>query len=122
MQVSTGFITWRSKLAGVAQTHTTHSPNPPGMDTRPWRLPLPPNVSWFEVDRADVLAAKTATLGRAGVQLRGRSQMDQLQALMPHTFNLNAARWSSAACDLQVGLAMHPARSIQLVNHTQQPW
>lgn len=30
-----------------------------GMDSRPWRLELPEGVSWFEVDRADVLAAKT---------------------------------------------------------------
>jgi O-methyltransferase involved in polyketide biosynthesis len=44
------------------------------MDTRPWRLPLPPNVDWFEVDRPDVLAAKVKTLTRAGVQLRGRVQ------------------------------------------------
>jgi hypothetical protein len=37
-----------------------------GMDTRPWRLPLDPQVSWFEVDRADVLAAKQRALQEAG--------------------------------------------------------
>ncbi|KAI8473409.1 MAG: S-adenosyl-L-methionine-dependent methyltransferase [Monoraphidium minutum] len=76
-----------------------------GMDTRAWRLPLPQGVSWFEVDRADVLAAKVATLSSSGVQLRGRGQYSSnqldLASLMPHTFNLTAARWSSAACDLQ---------------------
>lgn len=44
------------------------------MDTRPWRLPLPPNVSWFEVDKADVLAAKVSTLSSLGVQMRGNTQ------------------------------------------------
>lgn len=37
-----------------------------GMDTRPWRLPLDPQLSWFEVDRADVLAAKQRALQEAG--------------------------------------------------------
>jgi len=82
-----------------APHHTTTPPT--GMDTRPWRLPLPPSVDWFEVDKPDVLAAKTSTLQRAGVQLRGRSQ-DALSALLPHTFNLAAAKWSGAAVDLQV--------------------
>lgn len=88
-----------------------------GMDTRPWRLPLPPNTSWFEVDKPDVAAAKAAALARAGVQLRGRAQQSsagggasagaavgqlgqQLGALVPHTFALTAARWAAAACDL----------------------
>lgn len=37
-----------------------------GMDTRPWRLPLDPQLSWFEVDKADVLAAKQRALQEAG--------------------------------------------------------
>ncbi|PNG99553.1 hypothetical protein TSOC_014666, partial [Tetrabaena socialis] len=37
-----------------------------GLDARPWRLPLPPGVAWFEVDRRDVLAAKRARLGALG--------------------------------------------------------
>lgn len=37
-----------------------------GMDTRPWRLPLPPHLKWFELDRSDVLAAKRAALRDAG--------------------------------------------------------
>ena len=40
-----------------------------GMDSRPWRLDLPPGVAWFEVDRQDVLEAKTSTLQRHGVQV-----------------------------------------------------
>lgn len=37
-----------------------------GMDTRPWRLPLDPQLKWFELDRQDVLAAKQAALRSAG--------------------------------------------------------
>lgn len=37
-----------------------------GMDSRPWRLALPPGVRWFEVDRADVLAAKQRLLKANG--------------------------------------------------------
>jgi hypothetical protein len=44
-----------------------------GMDTRPWRLPLSPSVSWFEVDRADVLAAKQAALRDAGASFESNS-------------------------------------------------
>eukprot|EP00884_Botryococcus_braunii_P022273 jgi/Botrbrau1/872/Bobra.0352s0061.1 len=37
-----------------------------GMDSRAWRLPLPPGTRWFEVDKADVLAAKEALLCSVG--------------------------------------------------------
>jgi hypothetical protein len=37
-----------------------------GMDTRPWRLPLDPDLKWFELDRSDVLAAKQKALQEAG--------------------------------------------------------
>ncbi|EFJ49541.1 hypothetical protein VOLCADRAFT_89847 [Volvox carteri f. nagariensis] len=40
-----------------------------GLDARPWRLPLPPGVRWFEVDRGDVLAAKRARLDALGAQI-----------------------------------------------------
>jgi hypothetical protein len=40
-----------------------------GMDTRPWRLALPPDTHWFELDQADVLGAKVATMRAAGAQL-----------------------------------------------------
>lgn len=41
-----------------------------GMDTRPWRLPLPPHLKWFELDRSDVLAAKRAALRDAGASFK----------------------------------------------------
>ncbi|GLI68040.1 hypothetical protein VaNZ11_012363 [Volvox africanus] len=40
-----------------------------GLDARPWRLPLPLGVRWFEVDRTDVLAAKQARLQVLGAQI-----------------------------------------------------
>lgn len=40
-----------------------------GMDSRPWRLPLPPGVRWFEIDRVDVLNAKCKALAKAGAAL-----------------------------------------------------
>lgn len=43
-----------------------------GMDSRPWRLALPPGIAWFEVDQPDVLAAKSSTLRRLGAQVDGK--------------------------------------------------
>ncbi|KAG2453866.1 hypothetical protein HYH02_002073 [Chlamydomonas schloesseri] len=56
-----------------------------GLDSRPWRLALPPGVAWFEVDRRDVLAAKTRRLNEMGAQTqtqtpRARAAKRQLQA------------------------------------------
>ena len=39
-----------------------------GMDTRPWRLPLPAGTLWLEVDQADVAAAKKKLLQAANAQ------------------------------------------------------
>ncbi|CAL8462346.1 g1879 [Coccomyxa elongata] len=36
-----------------------------GMDSRAWRLDLPEGISWFEIDRADVLNAKRKVLTEA---------------------------------------------------------
>jgi methyltransferase (TIGR00027 family) len=36
-----------------------------GLDTRPFRLDVPPRLRWFEVDRAEVLARKQQALGEA---------------------------------------------------------
>mmetsp|Transcript_1012 Transcript_1012/g.2362 ORF Transcript_1012/g.2362 Transcript_1012/m.2362 type:complete len:293 (+) Transcript_1012:823-1701(+) len=66
-----------------------------GMDTRPWRLRLPPGVAWFELDQADVMAAKLATMTAAGAQLRGGTSQGS-GAKHP----LMVATWSSVAADL----------------------
>ena len=39
-----------------------------GLDTRAWRLPWPAGVVLYEVDRADLLEAKTDILARAGAE------------------------------------------------------
>jgi len=33
-----------------------------GMDTRPWRLPLPATLKWIDVDAAEILAAKNSSM------------------------------------------------------------
>jgi hypothetical protein len=38
------------------------------MDSRAWRLDLPPGTSWYELDQKDLLAAKEAALDALGVQ------------------------------------------------------
>ncbi|KDD74020.1 hypothetical protein H632_c1645p0, partial [Helicosporidium sp. ATCC 50920] len=66
-----------------------------GMDTRPWRMSLPPGVSWFELDREDVLEAKHATLGALGAQFES-DEGGPAAAAMP----LHASRWTALAADL----------------------
>ena len=69
-----------------------------GMDTRPWRLRLPTGVSWFEVDRADVLHAKRKLLAREGaafvadVPANGQSTI---------RYPLGCSEWTGVALDLQ---------------------
>ncbi|KXZ55602.1 hypothetical protein GPECTOR_2g1152 [Gonium pectorale] len=73
-----------------------------GLDSRPWRLELPPGVRWFEVDRRDVLDAKTARLRALGAELAPRTaprtlpQQKQQGAAHP----LRAASWRGCAVDL----------------------
>jgi len=43
-----------------------------GLDTRAFRLHLPPHLDWFEVDRADLLAEKDTALAAAGARPRCR--------------------------------------------------
>ena len=66
-----------------------------GMDTRPWRLKLPPGIAWFEVDQAEVLNAKQQLLGREGVAFTADGPMDQLR------FPLRCSKWAGVPLDLQ---------------------
>jgi O-methyltransferase involved in polyketide biosynthesis len=45
-----------------------------GMDTRPWRLPLPASLQWVDVDAAEVLAAKTTVMGAGHPRCRYRAR------------------------------------------------
>jgi O-methyltransferase involved in polyketide biosynthesis len=70
------------------------------MDTRPWRLALPPGTSWFEVDQPDLLAAKVAALDALGVQQEVAGQpgragvVAQLWGLVRQARWLAALRWA----------------------------
>ncbi|CAK0745425.1 hypothetical protein CVIRNUC_001619 [Coccomyxa viridis] len=66
-----------------------------GMDTRAWRSPLPEGVSWFEVDRSDVLRAKHKALKKAGAAFsQSENQIDT-------KYPLKAASYISCSVDLE---------------------
>ena len=46
-----------------------------GFDTRAFRLPVRPDLAWFEVDDGALLADKVATLARAGANARCRRHL-----------------------------------------------
>src|SRR5512143_2165352 len=53
-------------LASVAQRGVTRVVNlAAGLDARPWRLGLPPSLTWVDVDFPDVLAYKAGIIGDA---------------------------------------------------------
>lgn len=63
-----------------------------GMDSRAWRLPMPPGLKWFEVDREDVLDAKKLALIRAGAEIPGEMGVQH---------PLRCARWAGVAADVR---------------------
>lgn len=63
-----------------------------GMDARAWRLPFPLNTHIFELDKPDVVAAKTTMLQ----ELRAQTTPGQPDCVFP----LNAASWTLLAADL----------------------
>ena len=63
-----------------------------GMDSRAWRLPLPPGLKWFEVDREDVLEAKKVALTRAGAEIPGEMGVQH---------PLRCARWAGVPADVR---------------------
>lgn len=89
VQLCTG--SWQSKASGQALPETLVSLQAAlqgtackqvvllgaGMDTRAWRLDLPPGVLWVEVDQTDVLAAKRTIMGRVGAALEAAPSPSQ---------------------------------------------
>lgn len=71
-----------------------------GMDTRAWRINLPPGTSWYELDQADLLAAKVAALDALGAQQEVAGQpgrlgvAGQLWGLVRQARWLIALRWA----------------------------
>lgn len=69
-----------------------------GMDTRPWRMQLPPGVRWLEVDMPEVVAAKRRQLEQLGVALGARPAGPEATAPAAHP--LAAASWTALSTDL----------------------
>lgn len=65
-----------------------------GMDSRPWRLPLPPGCSWFEVDQENVIKFKMRALRSAGAQL---PDSDTAATIM---HPMRCQRWTGISVDL----------------------
>lgn len=64
-----------------------------GMDSRPWRLPLPPGTRWWEVDRPEVLAVKRRAVRKAGAEVPGEG------AVGP-TLQLRCEGWAAVGGDV----------------------
>lgn len=74
------------------------------MDTRPWRLALPPGTRWWEADLPEVVAAKTqqlAQLGAGGVAGSSGSSSGDAQAAAEAAYPLRAASWAALPVDLR---------------------
>lgn len=66
-----------------------------GLDTRPWRLPLPKQVKWLEVDNAEVVQAKRHRLDSLNVQT------EPVEHVGFHP--LRCSEWFMHAADLSCG-------------------
>ena len=63
-----------------------------GLDSRPWRLPLPAHVAWYEVDWPDCISGKQARLADIGAA----TSHGQAAAKYP----LKPASWAGVPTDL----------------------
>ncbi|KAF5828130.1 S-adenosyl-L-methionine-dependent methyltransferase [Dunaliella salina] len=64
-----------------------------GMDTRPWRLHFPPDVSWTDVDTPEIIDLKRKLLIEQEVDMGGK-QAEQPEQSRPSRFLLRASRYS----------------------------
>ena len=64
-----------------------------GLDTRPWRMALPPGMRWWEVDMPHVVAGKRRQLEQLGAALSAA-------APAAHAHPLRAAAWQAVPADL----------------------
>ena len=76
---------------GIAQVVVLGS----GLDSRPWRLPLPSRVAWYEVDWPECIANKRAQLQTIHA---ATSQAENGQSSTKHP--LKAASWSAVEADI----------------------
>ncbi|GLC40669.1 hypothetical protein PLESTM_001099500 [Pleodorina starrii] len=82
-----------------------------GLDARPWRLPLPPGVRWFEVDRRDVLAAKQARLRDLGAQTDAATAATGADHSSSSSGGSGSGSGSAAASAASGGGWRHPLRA-----------
>lgn len=97
-------------LSAAAPAPTGSSqPQPPrqvvvlgaGFDSRPWRMDLPPGVTWYEVDQSEVVAAKQEQLTQLGAGFKAAAAAAAASggaASCRHP--LRAASWTALAADL----------------------
>ena len=72
-----------------------------GLDTRAWRLPLPPGTRVFEVDEPALVSFKLQRLAASGAQTEaGPSQRAGRRAVHPVKHPLTAASWHAVPADL----------------------
>lgn len=62
-------IAYESKHDATKQTRSLSTISGAGMDSRAWRLKLPSGITWFELDRKDVLDVKLQLLKENGAQV-----------------------------------------------------
>lgn len=93
-----------------------------GLDSRPWRLALPPGVAWFEVDRRDVLAAKTRRLKEMGAQTRADSRPQA--ALQMHSLTGAGSGAVAQQQQQQAGLQEQQGQGQRVCTHplTARSW
>jgi methyltransferase (TIGR00027 family) len=68
-----------------------------GLDTRAWRLPLPPGTAVFEVDEPEMVAFKRDRLAACGAQVTAAAAVP-VAARPGHP--LRAASWAAVAADV----------------------
>lgn len=77
-----------------------------GLDTRPWRLDLPPNLRWIEIDFADMLDYKDRLMSAERIRChRERLTVDLNQSADRHT--MYEAAGSSSALMITEGLLLY---------------
>jgi O-methyltransferase involved in polyketide biosynthesis len=78
-----------------------------GMDTRAWRLPLPPGLAVFEIDRSDVLNAKKWSLYKSGAE-------QQQNGASAARFPLRCGSWTPVPINLAKAAAAFSSQQLAL--------
>lgn len=72
---------------------------------RPWRLDLPPNVVWVDIDEPELLDMKRTQLQAAGA---ATGQQQQQAECAPPRFPLRAAAYHMLDCKVRCFCCSHP--------------